>query len=266
MKNNNKSLKLASVLMASTLFLGACSNPLDTLANEINGFMSGEETAEEKNPEENQNETAGTEPAGGEGQTGETGTSESDAENETQPVDYSHLMGKGEETTLDEGTHKVGSDIPAGRYVITADKGIGNIFISNEEERSVLSTTLNGKEEAEDYGSGRALAFLDEGHSIEINGLEGVDFTPYEAEEVTELFHGVWVAGKDFPAGVYDISVEEMESYGSMEVYNIPDTIKARYSLGAPEYGGMRSFTASFEAGDIVELQNTPTVTITKRD
>lgn len=267
MKDRKISLRLTSVILGSALMLGACSNPFDSLASEINGLLSGEESSEEVTTEETQ-ETADDETAE-EGQTDETDVPESETEsagNETKPLDYSHLMGEGEETALENGTHKVGNDIPAGRYVITADTGIGNVFIDNEEDRSVLSTTLNGTEESKDYGSGRVIVFLEEGHSIEINGLEGVNFAPYETEEVTELFPGMWIVGEDFPAGVYDVETESTDYYGTMEVYSHPDQIKARYSLGDPEYGGMSSFTASFEAGDIVELSNSPAVTINKRE
>src|SRR5699024_12553105 len=82
------------------------------------------------------------------------GTDGGAEETEVQPKDYSGLMGEGEETTLESGTHEVGNDVPAGRYVITADTGIGNLFITNEEDMTVLSTTLHGEEEAQDYGSG----------------------------------------------------------------------------------------------------------------
>ncbi len=269
MKNRKNSLKLASVLLGSTLVLGACSNPFNSLADNINGWLSGEESAEEESTEEETSENTSEDTQNEASDTEQSDAAQSETEsteNETEQVDYSHLMDKGEETTLEDGTYEVGNDVPAGRYVMTADTGIGNVFISNEEDRTILSTTLNGTEESERYGSGKVIAFLEEGNSIEIEGLEGVNFTPYEAEEVTELFPGMWVVGTDFPAGVYDISMEETDYFGSMEVYSHPDATKARYSLGDPEYGGMTEFTASFEEGDIVELKNISTVKINKRD
>src|SRR5699024_11766028 len=98
------------------------------------------------------------------------------------------LKGESEKTKLESRNHEAGEDIHERRYVITADTGIGHIFINKDEDTTVLSTTLNGEEEAEDYGSGKVIAFLEEGQSIEIDGLENVNFSPHETGEVSELF------------------------------------------------------------------------------
>jgi len=286
MKNRSASLKLATVVLGSAMFLGACSNPFNSLADEINSWMNSddsaqeesteeetteeaaEETAEETAEEETSEDTSGTDgwETSDEGQSEGTDSGSESEETEVQPKDYSGLMGEGEETTLESGTHEVGEDIPEGRYVITADTGIGHIFINNDEDTTVLSTTLNGEEEAEDYGSGKVIAFLEEGQSIEIDGLENVNFSPHETGEVSELFTGMWVAGEDFPAGVYEITAEDGSQFGTLETYTHPDRIKARYSLGDSEYGGMSSFVTSFEEGDIVLLRNYPSVTISQKD
>ena len=271
MKNRSASLKFATVILGSTLFLGACSNPFNSLADEINSWVNSDDSAEEESTEEETAEETSedtNEPddseSSDEGQS--EGTDGGSEETEVQPKDYSGLMGEGEETTLESGTHEVGNDVPAGRYVITADTGIGNLFITNEEDMTVLSTTLHGEEEAQDYGSGKVIAFLEEGQSIEIDGLENVNFTPHETEEVSELFTGMWVVGEDFPAGVYEITAEDEGQFGTLETYTHPESVKARFSLGDSEYGGMSSFVTSFEEGDIVILRNYPSITLTQRD
>ncbi|WP_017549420.1 hypothetical protein [Salinicoccus carnicancri] len=272
MKNRSASLKFATVILGSTLFLGACSNPFNSLADEINSWVNSDDSAEEEPTEEDAAEgqtsedTAGTADTETSDEGQSEGTDSDSEETEVQPKDYSGLLGEGEETTLESGTHAVGNDIPAGRYVIAADTGIGNLFISDDSDRTILSTTLNGEEEAQDYGSGEVLAFLEEGQSIEINGLENVSFTPYETEEVSELFTGMWVVGEDFPAGVYEITAEDEGQFGTLETYTHPDSVKARFSLGDSEYGGMSSFVTSFEEGDIVILRNYPSITLTQRD
>src|SRR5690625_2559301 len=227
------------------------------------GEESKEEQTGQEETSEDTNESADSETSD---ESQSEGTDCGSEETEVQPKDYSGLMGEGEETTLESGTHEVGNDVPAGRYVITADTGIGNLFITNEEDMTVLSTTLHGEEEAQDYGSGKVIAFLEEGQSIEIDGLENVNFTPHETEEVSELFTGMWVVGEDFPAGVYEITAEDGSQFGTLETYTHPDRIKARYSLGDSEYGGMSSFVTSFEEGDIVLLRNYPSVTISQKD
>lgn len=271
MKDKKKTLKLTSVILASTLFLGACSNPFDSLANGINGIFgngTSEEEADNESTEAEQTEEADNGSNETE-QTEETESAEDAAGSEKEAVetlDYSHLMGEGEETTLDEGEHKVGSDIPPGRYKVTTEnpEDRGNLFIYDTEDRTDLNALISGKE-AGDYSATEAVIFLEKDYSIEITGIEGAVFTPYETNEVTELIPGKWVVGKDFPAGVYDVALEETEEYGVLTVGNQPDQNKARYSLGSPEYGGMTEFTASFEDGDIVELQNIPKVTLSER-
>lgn len=270
MKNKKNTLKLTSVLLASTLFLGACSNPFDSLANGINDLL-GNETSEEETDNEsteaeqaNEADNESTETK----QTGETETSENSDETkeEVEKLDYSHLMGEGEETTLGEGKHKVGSDIPPGRYMITTEnpEERGNVFIYNEEDLTELNAIIAG-EEAEISGASKAVTFLDEDYSIEIMGMENIVFAPYETDDVNELIPGKWVVGQDFPAGVYDLSLEETDEFGTLQVGNQPDQSKARYSLGSTEYGGMTEFTASFEEGDIVELEHIPKVTLSER-
>ena len=251
--------RFATVILASTVFLGACSNPLDTLADDINNFFADDASApEEQSMEETEADTAE------EADTSESAYTETGG-GEAEPVDYSPLMGEGEETTLSEGTHEAGQDIPAGRYELTAENGSGNVAVYDGEERLIFNDVLNGDPEMSDYGSDRAVTFLDEGYSIEISSLENVQFTPYETTEVTELFPGQWIAGEDFPAGVYDVSLEETEAFGSLEVYAHPEYPKSRHTLGSESYGGMTSFTTSFEEGDIVELTRIPTVTLAER-
>lgn len=255
--------KFTSVILASTIFLGACSNPLDSLADDINNFFADDASApEEQSTEETEADTAE------ESDASETASTESDAgaeDGEVETIDYSHLMGEGEETTLSEGTHEVGDDIPVGRYLLTADSGFGNLVVHDEEERLVFNDVLNGEADMSGQGSDRAVTFLDEGYSIEISGMDSVQFAPYETTEVTELFPGQWIVGEDFPAGVYDLNMEETEELGSLAVYAHPEYQKFRYSLGSEEYGGMTSFTVSFEEGDVVELARIPTVTLTER-
>lgn len=248
-------LKLLSVLFVSSIFLSACSNPFDQLADEINGFL-GSDSSEESTEVEETTDTSDD---------GNTDTTTDSVEEEIETVDYSHLLNQGEETVLNEGIHEVGSDITPGRYRITTEEGYGNIFVKDEEDHSVAGETLAGEAEARDELSAEFLVFLEDGYSVEITSLETVNFTPYETSVVDEIYPGLWVVGEDFPAGVYDISLEENDSYGSLEVFTQPDMIKSRHSLGSEEYGGMTEFTMSFVDGDIVQLRYIPKVSLTER-
>lgn len=248
-------LKLLSVLFVSSIFLSACSESFDQLADEINSFI-GSESGEESTDVEDSGDTSTEE---------NTESTTQPVEEEIETVDYSHLLNQGEEVILNEGIHDVGSDITPGRYIITAETGYGNIFIKDEEDRSVSGETLASAADSREDWPSQLVSFLDDGYSIEITGLDTVTFTPYETAAVSELFSGLWVVGEDFPAGVYDVSLEDTDIYGSLEVYSNPDMIKSRHSLGSREYGGMTEFTMSFEDGDIVELRYIPKITLSER-
>ena len=174
-------------------------------------------------------------------------------------------MNQGEAVTVDEGVHEVGKDIEPGRYVITADSGYGNIYVKNEENRGGFSETLAGESDSREGQATKIVGFLDEGYSVEITNFENVNFTPYETVSVETIFPGQWVAGEDFPAGVYDVSLPETEETGSLEVSAHPEYNKSRHTLGSAEYGGMTEFTMSFEDGDIVNLRYMPEITLTER-
>ena len=251
-------LKLISVLFFSSIILSACSNPFDQLADEINGWLGSESanTSEESNDSEKDDDTDSN---------NETDNDTASDTEEIETLDYSHLMNQGEAVTLDEGMHEVGKDIEPGRYVITADSGYGNIYVKNAEERGGFNETLAGESDSPEGQTTEIVGFFDEGYSVEIANFENVYFTPYETVSVETIFPGQWVAGEDFPAGVYDVSMPETEETGSLEVSSHPDYNKSRHTLGSAEYGGMTNFTMSFEDGDIVNLRYMPEITLTKR-
>jgi len=249
-----RKLKFFGVLFFSSIVLSACSNPFDQLADEINSWLGSESGTSDETEVIEDNMT-----------TEETNTREENGEEAVEKLDYSHLMNQGTEVTVEEGLYDVGSDIEPGRYIMTADTGYGSIYIQDDEDKAVTSDNLAGDGEGYEDKIKNIVIFLDEDYSIEISGLENVTLTPYETSSVNTIFPGQWVAGEDFPAGVYDISLEESESYGTLEVYEIADMNKSRHSLGSEAYGGMTEFTMSFEEGDIVELKYIPEVTLTER-
>lgn len=258
-----RKLKLISVLFFSSIILSACSNPFDQLADEINGWLGSESANTSEETADNENED--TEPDTDTEKDTETGTDTASDTEEIETLDYSHLMNQGEAVTLDEGVHDVGKDIEPGRYVVTADSGYGSVYVTDAEDRGIISETIDGGTEGNEERVTQFAVFIDEGYSIEIDYIESMNFTPYETVSVETIFPGQWVAGEDFPAGVYDVSMPETEETGSLEVSSHPDYNKSRHTLGNAEYGGMTKFTMSFEDGDIVNLRYMPEITLTKR-
>lgn len=105
-------------------------------------------------------------------------------------------------TTLNTGTFKVGTDIPAGRYVITGD-GSGNLVITSEDGLPYVNEILGGEE----IGVDHVTTDIREGDTIEISLMNNAIFTPAETTIQTDtLTTGNWIVGIDIPSGRYDIS------------------------------------------------------------
>ncbi|MFC3418723.1 hypothetical protein ACFOLA_04435 [Salinicoccus hispanicus] len=272
MKNKKKSANLAAIVLTGAI-LGGCSNPFDAIADVINSVISEDTEDVASEPAD----TAETTDSDTSGIVEETTTEESITDDnvteapetetdEVETLDYSHLMNQGEATTLGEGTFTVGEDIPIGRYRATVTEGYGNLFIYDEAERMTLSATMSEvSDDSNQSRPGEVVIFLDEGHELEITGIDDVDFTPYETDEVTELSPGQWVVGEDFPAGLYDISLEESETLGYLKVNVIKDYEKSRFALGSLAYGGTTEFTTAFETGEVITIEWVPKVVLTER-
>ncbi|GAB3058897.1 hypothetical protein ACFOU0_04505 [Salinicoccus sesuvii] len=263
-----KKLTGVSTIVLTTMFLTGCSNPFDTMANGINELFAlerddTEDAADSSVPSSpDVSETVEDTEAGLSEETSE----ESDTDtSEVETLDYSHLMNEGEPVTLGEGTFVVGEDIQRGRYRATSTEGYGNLFVYDADERLSVSATMIEASDSNRSRSSEVVLFLDEGDEVEISGIDDVEFVPYETTEVSELTPGQWVVGEDFPAGIYDISLQETETLGYLKVNTIKDYETSRFALGSSAYGGTTEFTTAFEAGEVVTVEWVPKVVLTKR-
>lgn len=116
---------------------------------------------------------------------------------------------------LTNGNYTVGIDIPAGKYDITALSGSGSVRSSDLFAPNGISTTMGVGSEAycEEYKN----VELTEGIFLSVSG--GVEISIYcdkasgeplkeriqPNTETISLGSGNFVAGEDFPAGIYDI-------------------------------------------------------------
>lgn len=271
-----KKLKLASVMILGTVVLASCSNPFDQLADEINSYLAGgdgtEEPAEvdeaadmpeeEAVPEETEESAENAE---------EPAEAEEDAEMDPmyEPIDYTHLYGQGEETSISAGDYTVGEDIVPGRYSVTSTgEYSGYLSIYDEEDRYVAGEVLASEDMGEalpDYPE-EALFYIDEGDKIEVSNNNTFVFTPVDGPFDGELSPGMYVAGHDIEAGDYRISTADTELSGSIYVHQIEAYDSGRYSIGNPEYGGKDSFVMTFDEGDLVEITGVKSVSVEKLD
>ena len=122
---------------------------------------------------------------------------------------------------LGSGNYIVGIDIPAGRYNITAVSGSGNVSSDNMYSGGI--NAMMGTEEANAdydlYEQEYKNISLPNGVRLSISGgvvvnlqCDSASGEPLEARNQTitdtvELSNGNYIAGQDFPAGTYTISV-----------------------------------------------------------
>ena len=246
--------RFISLLFFSSLILSACSNPFDQLADEINSWISGDDSTENTTEETTSDEDSE------DSDTSDTSTSE-----DVEYIDYSHLMNEGSAVSLDTGIHSVGDDIEPGRYKVIPHEEAGSITVENEEDRVVASETLSGLNNYEGQYPDSLVVFLDEGYTLETKSDSGVELAPYDTEEVDTLSTGHWVVGEDVPAGVYEVTVPNADKYGRFTVSNVVGYEKIVIIVGSEQYGGTDEFTISLEEGDVVNLRYLPSVELVRQ-
>lgn len=116
------------------------------------------------------------------------------------------------------GNYTAGVDFPAGKYDIVAVSGGGNVSSSNAFSGGINAVmgTEEQNEVADMYEQEYKNIDLPEGVVLSISGVtvrltcddaSGAPLTPRNQEitETVDLGNGNFVAGEDFPAGVYNI-------------------------------------------------------------
>ncbi len=161
-------------------------------------------------------------------------------------------------TELNTGTFMVGTDIPAGRYVIHGD-GSGNLFIYDEAGMPYINEILGGG----DLGVDTVTTDIQDGDKIEISGINKVTFTPAETKLYKDtLTTGNWIAGIDFPAGRYDVSSED--GNGNFFVYNKSDFPVVNEILGGGDIG-VEKVTVNLEEGYKITISGMKSVKFTAK-
>jgi len=163
-----------------------------------------------------------------------------------------------EETTLNAGTFEVGSDVPAGRYVITGD-GNGNFFVY-DGEMPVVNEILDPSGE---FGVTSVTTDLEDGQEVEISGINAVTFTPAETSMSNTLSTGTWEVGLDIEAGRYDVTTPS----GSGNFFvNGPSGFPAvNEILDASGEFGVTTLTVDLEDGQTIEIMGLNEVEFTAK-
>lgn len=160
-------------------------------------------------------------------------------------------------TTLNAGSFMAGTDIPAGRYVITADK-TGNLLIYDTTGLPYINEILGG----DDLGVKSVTTDISDGDKIEISGIDKVTFTPAETKLAKDtLTTGNWVAGIDIAAGRYDVTSEEN---GNFFVYDRTGIPVVNEILGGGDLG-VEKVTADLEDGFSITISGMNKVKFIKK-
>lgn len=141
----------------------------------------------------------------------------------------------------EEGTYQVGTDLPEGVYLI---EGSGYLSVSSDGSSSLDSVITNAN-----Y-TNRTFIQVENGQYLTFQGTaKAVDKAePYANTEV--LTDGMYLAGKDFPAGEYTLTAEGDAYVAIMtDAKGVIDSITSNFNFSNTE-------TITVEDGQFLELKN----------
>lgn len=115
------------------------------------------------------------------------------------------------ENVFKSGMYKVGSDIPAGEYVLIADRQ-AYFAITSDSSGSLESILAN------DNFTSRSIVSVNDGQYLELKGCKAYPFAEAPAVDKASgiLESGMYKVGVDLPAGEY--KVESVNAMGYIEV------------------------------------------------
>lgn len=126
------------------------------------------------------------------------------------------------EVDLKAGTYEVGKDIMPGYYEV-AVTGTGKIDVYDSAGNELLNVTIK---ESNKTGVATIKMQLNKGEKVDLQGVQGVKFTPYTHKYLSTLNEGIYEVGQsvkpgnysmEIPAGIGSVSV--LDADGSL-IYN----------------------------------------------
>ncbi|MDR2930907.1 MAG: hypothetical protein LBV06_08415 [Propionibacteriaceae bacterium] len=163
-------------------------------------------------------------------------------------------------TTLGAGTFVVGTDIPAGRYVITPAGGdSGNLFIHSPKQPLYVNEILG---QALGLGVPSVTVDLLADMEVEIKRISEVTFTPAETVSATTLTTGRWVVGIDIPAGRYTAAPADPADAGNFFVHEKSGLPAVNEILGGDH--GVPNVAVNLKDGQTVHISGITTVNFTQ--
>ncbi|MGG0847992.1 Ig-like domain-containing protein [Peribacillus simplex] len=187
----------------------------------------------------------------------------------TAKITVTTINGKASTTTihvpysksLSAGKWKAGKDLPAGRYKITTKSGSGNLFIGMNTYERFVNEILS----SEDDGFGVTVVTTDikSGDSIEISGLDSVQFVKVTNVKSNTLHAGYWTVGKDINAGKYKITTTS--SSGNLIIYRGQNLLVNEILSNERDDYSVTSVTTTLKSGDRIYISGLNKVSFSKR-
>lgn len=158
----------------------------------------------------------------------------------TSTVNVATPTKKSVNQTLSSGNYTVGIDIPAGTYNFKATAGGGNVSTSDVTIDEIMGIASKGSEYTPTYSN----ADLSNGIVLSISGVT-LQITSKDASgvalkkrlqtitKVEQFSDGNYVAGKDFPAGTYNLTaIKGSGNVSDDDVSNLLDAIMGTENNG----------------------------------
>lgn len=160
---------------------------------------------------------------------------------ESTPATTEPVAAPADRNSYEEGTYQVGTDLPEGVYLI---EGSGYLSVSSDGSSSLDSVITNAN-----Y-TNRTFIQVENGQYLTFQGTaKAVDKAePYANTDV--LTDGMYLAGKDFPAGEYTLTAEGDAYVAIMtDAKGVIDSITSNFNFSNTE-------TITVEDGQFLELKN----------
>lgn len=156
--------------------------------------------------------------------------------------------------TCKSGTYKIGSDIPVGRYMLTATTGTGNIFVYKNNFAYINEVLVHPTSENRSIGVTKIELTLSEDEILQISGLKEVTFSPVPHFQKTILSAGYHIVGIDVPSGTYTITTPQ--GSGNFIIYDSNNKLKYNYIIKYTPYSSNDTSSVSLHSGDQILIHH----------
>jgi hypothetical protein len=187
-------------------------------------------------------------------------TSEMPSQEDSPAHNNSHAV----KTDLSVGHWRVGTDIPPGRYVISAVRGTGNTSSVKRDGRRGINEIFSAHLTT-GLRVGTVTTDLEDNEIITIERLGTVSFVPAVSEMRTTISSGTWIVGIDVPAGTFSLSATRAGEQGTVSILT-GEAVTHNEILGTIHGVGHTSMPLTLTDGQILSIHGLNRVELHERN